>query len=135
MRRVTHAVQKQKGISRAAPIQVVEPHAVGGDESSLVGRLVRPIGLSIDLSREHQRRPDPPKLCWQLRHATTNSCMSPVMSIVIPLVDDARFFAHDSSVLARSRQQNQPGEAVASGWDLYWTQVASALMIKVCACI
>src|SRR5688572_10791047 len=75
VRRVAHSMQEQHRLSLPAPIQIVEPDTVDGEESAFVGRLVCPTGSSIDLKREHQWRPQPPKFCLQRLHYASNSWM------------------------------------------------------------
>src|SRR5262249_4076929 len=54
MRCVPECVQKQDGLSRAAPIQVVELHLVDRSEPSFMRRFVNPLRLCICTVRTHQ---------------------------------------------------------------------------------
>src|SRR5262245_42433868 len=66
----SHAVQKQKSLSCAAPIEIVELHLVDGDESRFfVRRLIRPIRLRVYRKGDHQQYCRPPILYLLRSHA------------------------------------------------------------------
>ena len=69
MRGIAQRMQKKDGLSLPAPIQIVKLDAVDCDESSLVWRLVHPVGLGIDMKGEHHRHQHSPESCLLRNHA------------------------------------------------------------------
>src|SRR5260370_11846555 len=70
MRGASHPMEKQKGLSFAAPIQILKLHFVDPDESGFVRRLVSPIGMRVYRKADHQRYCCPPVLCPLRNHTT-----------------------------------------------------------------